>query len=219
MADTKSKDTNTAVHYQTGANMKVLELVESRQQVYVVGDSIGVGIQNAGGAPGITKGGQDTKVILGFISTLIKEHNLQNAIVILSTGASNSTFERESGESKSLDTGPIVQQVTMLKNAGAKVVLVGTGSSQSKWFTSRYGKYRVNFEKEQVNQKLASIASQTGATFLGPLEDFDPSLNNKGDGIHPYNGYKKLFQAGSAVTTTEPEKAERKTMSLSRPRN
>jgi len=184
--------------------MKILELVESLQNVYVVGDSIAVGIQKAGSAPGITQGGKDTNAILGFVSTLVEKTNLQGTVVILSSGASNSTFERETGETKKLDVSTITKQITVLKQAGAKVALVGTGSSQSKWFTNQHGKYRVNFEKEQVNQKLENIAAQTGAVFLGPLENFDPSLNTTGDGIHPYNGYKKLFQSGSSIVANKP---------------
>jgi hypothetical protein len=181
--------------------MKVIDIVEQAgKQIFVVGDSIAVGIKKAGNADGIAEGGKDSNVILGFVSTLIKQANLDGAVVILSSGASNSTFERESGESKSLDVEPIIKQITMLKRAGASVALVGTGSSTSKWFTNQYGKYRVNFEKEKVNQRLARVAQQTGATFLGPLEDYDPSLNtSRGDGIHPFNGYGKLFQAGSLI--------------------
>lgn len=181
--------------------MKVTEIVDyPARRIFVVGDSIAVGIKNAGNAEGIAVGGKDSGVILGFINELIKQNDLEGAIVILSSGASNSTFERESGESRRLDIEPIIKQITLLRRAGASVALVGTGSKQSKWFTNQYGKYRVNFEKEQVNEKLARVAQQTGATFLGPLEDFDSSLNtSRGDGIHPFNGYAKLFQAGSSI--------------------
>ena len=180
--------------------MRIVEIVDyPARRVFVVGDSIAVGIKNAGNAEGIAVAGKDSATILGFVSTLIKQADLDGAIVILSSGASNSTFERENGEGKSFDPEPVVKQITLLKRAGASVALVGTGSSQSKWFTNQYGKYRVNFEKEQVNQKLSRVAQQTGATFLGPLEDYDASLNTKGDGIHPFNGYSKLFQAGSSI--------------------
>lgn len=181
-------------------------ILESAKKVYVVGDSIAVGIKNAGNAQGIAAGGKDANVVLGMVKSLISGTNLKDAIVILSSGASNSTFERPNGETKSLNMSPINAQLEALKSAGASVALVGTGSKVSQQFTNSYGTYRVNFAKEQVNQKLASAAQTYGATFLGPLEEFDPAMSTgKGDGIHPYNGYSKLFSAGSSIaTSTKP---------------
>jgi peptidoglycan hydrolase-like protein with peptidoglycan-binding domain len=49
-----------------------------------------------------------------------------------------------------------------------------------------------------ANQKLSGIAAGAGAKFLGSLNTFDPNIA-KGDGIHPFNGYSKLFQAGSSI--------------------
>lgn len=165
-------------------------------KVYVVGDSIAVGIKDANDAHGIAVGGKDSKVVLGMVQQLIKENDVKGALVILSSGASNSTYERPDGESKTFDISPVKQQLEALKAAGAIVALVGTGSSKSRWFTNKYGKYRVNFEREGVNEKLASAAQQTGAKFLGPLENFDSGLNSgKGDGIHPYGGYKSIYLA------------------------
>lgn len=177
-------------------------LLESERKVYVVGDSIAVGIKDAGNAPGIAIGGKDATAVLGMVKKLIASTDLKGAVVILSSGASNSTYERTNGEVRSLGMGPINEQLSALRQAGAAVALVGTGSKASKYITNQYGTYRVNFAKEQVNQKLASAASSYGAQFLGPLEDFDPGINSgNGDGIHPYGGYTKLFQAGSSVAS------------------
>ena len=166
--------------------------------VYVVGDSIAVGVKNAAGAPGIAVGGKSAKEVLGMVNDLIQSNNLKGAKVIISTGASNSTYERPNGESKPLEMGDIDAQLKALKIAGAKVFVIGTGSKASPWITNRYGQYRVNFAKEDVNDKLAAAAAANGATFLGPLENFDANLNvGKGDGIHPYGGYQSIFNAVS----------------------
>ena len=165
-------------------------------KVYVVGDSIAVGIKDANDAHGIAVGGKDSKAVLGMVQQLIKENNVKGALVILSSGASNSTFDRPSGEGKAFDIDPVRQQLEALKAAGAIVALVGTGSGKSKTFTNKYGTYFVNFAKQGVNEKLASAAQATGAKFLGPLEDYDSGLNSgKGDGIHPYGGYKSIYLA------------------------
>lgn len=175
--------------------------------VYVVGDSIAVGVKNAGGAPGIAVGGKSAKEVLGMVNDLIQSNNLKGAKVIISTGASNSTYERPNGETKPLEMGDIDAQLKALKAAGANVFVVGTGSKASPWITNRYGQYRVNFAKEDVNDKLAAAASANGATFLGPLEEFDPNLNaGKGDGIHPYGGYQGIFNAVTKGKTPAPSK-------------
>ena len=183
--------------------MKVLDIIleasDKPKRIFVFGDSIAVGIKDAGGADGSAKGGENTEQVLARIEDFVssKGKALQGATVILSSGASNSTFERKSGEKKALDTTPIARQISTLKAAGASnIILVGTGSGESKWIKNKYGEYRVNFKDQQVNEKLASIASSKGAKFLGPLESFDPGMNSeKGDGIHPFGGYKKLYQS------------------------
>lgn len=185
-------------------------------KVYVVGDSIAVGIKNTNDAHGIAEGGKDTKVVLGMVQQLIKENNVKGALVILSSGASNSTYDRPTGNGKAFDIDPVRQQLDALKAAGAIVALVGTGSGKSKTFTNKYGSYYVNFAKEGVNDKLASAAQATGAKFLGPLETYDSGLNSgKGDGIHPYGGYKSIYLAAlkaagprSSGTGTSPGKSK-----------
>jgi hypothetical protein len=192
--DDSSDSTDSGSETGTGFNGKV----------YVVGDSIAVGIKNANDAHGIAVGGKDTKVVLGMVRELIKDNNVKGALVILSSGASNSTYERPSGESKDFDIDVVRQQLDALKAAGAIVALVGTGSRRSKTFTNKYGSYFVNFEKQGVNDKLASAAQSTGAKFLGPLETFDSGLNSgKGDGIHPFGGYKSIYLA--AVKAAGPK--------------
>jgi hypothetical protein len=160
--------------------------VPANAATYVIGDSIAVGIANANGLDRAgnnvwRKGGKDTRVIIGYIKRFISTGNAKGAIVILSSGASNSTYERKNGEGRNLDTSPINQQIRLLKNAGATVYLVGTGSRYSPWLTNRYGTYRVNFTKQNVNARLAEVARQEGAVFLGSLEKYGAL----GDGIHP----------------------------------
>jgi len=160
--------------------------VPANAATYVIGDSIAVGIANANGLDRAgnnvwRKGGKDTRVIIGYIKRFISTGNAKGAIVILSSGASNSTYERKNGEGRNLDTSPINQQIRLLKNAGATVYLVGTGSRSSPWLTNRYGTYRVNFAKQNVNARLAEVARQEGAIFLGSLEKYGAL----GDGIHP----------------------------------
>ena len=183
--------------------MKVFDIIceasATPAQIFVFGDSIAVGIKNAGNADGSAKGGENADQVLARIESFIasKGNALVGATAILSSGASNSIYERRSGEKKTLDTAPIAKQISSLKAAGVKsVILVGTGSGESKWITNKYGEYRVNFKDQQVNQKLASLAASSGAKFLGPLESFDPAMSSgSGDGIHPFGGYKKLYQA------------------------
>ena len=180
--------------------MKILDIIlEASNNVVIIGDSIAVGI---GGTAPYAKGGQNPTTILGYVKSFIASGKAKGAVVILSSGASNGTFERPNGEKQVLNMAPIEQQLKLLKDAGATVALVGTGSDKSKPVTNSMGTYFVNFKDQQVNQKLENAAKTYGAVFLGPLEDFDPNMNSgKGDGIHPYNGYSKLYQAGSAVAT------------------
>lgn len=192
--------------------MKVLDIIleQKSSTVFVFGDSIAVGIKNAANADGSAKGGETAAQVLARIEDFISTRGeaLVGATVILSSGASNSTFERKNGDKKNLDTAPIARQISTLKAAGAKnILLVGTGSEASKWMTNRFGEYRVNFKDQQVNDKLSSVASSAGAKFLGPLEAFDPSINSAGDGIHMSPaGYKSLYQTAvglSPATATD----------------
>lgn len=181
-------------------------LLEAKEApVYVVGDSIAVGIKNASNAEGIAVGGKNPKQVLEMVNDLINSNDLKGAIVILSSGASNATYERPNGERQSFTVGTVDAQLKALKRAGAKIFLVGTGSKKSQTFTNSLGTYFVNFERERVNDQLAAAASANGATFLGPLENFDPGLNSgKGDGIHPYGGYLSIYQAATRGVTVTP---------------
>lgn len=175
--------------------------VAAYAETHVIGDSIAVGIANANGLDRQgnnrwRKGGRDTRVILGYIDTFIATGYAKGATVILSSGASNSTFERPNGEGRKLDVEPIRRQIRKLKSAGATVFLVGTGSQHSPWLTNRYGTYRVNFASQNVNARLAEIARQEGVVFLGPLERYSPELNSIGDGIHPGpQGARQIYKS------------------------
>jgi hypothetical protein len=180
--------------------MRILDIINEAEEkkVYVIGDSIAVGIANAATLPTTyAVGGKNTQQVLGFVKDFIASGKAKDAVVILSSGASNSTYERPDGESKDLEVGPITSQIRYLKDAGAEVFLVGTGSKKSQTFSNKYGKYFVNFQGQQVNQKLADVAKAQGATFLGPLESYEPGLNSgKADGIHPGSaGSQKIYRA------------------------
>ena len=175
---------------------------EATENIAVIGDSIAVGIQSAGGvSAGKAVGGSNTKQVLGFVTDFVQSGKAKGATVILSSGAANSanvsTVDGKKFQSENL--GPVSAQIRQLKDAGAKVVLVGVASGKTppqKPTQYTNGKKWV-IDYTGMNDQLAAIASANGATFLGPLEEFDPGIS-KGDGIHPYNGYGKLFKAGSA---------------------
>jgi len=181
-------------------------------EVVIIGDSIAVGI---GGSEPYAKAGISTTEVLNRVNAFIKTGKAKGSVVILSSGASNSApVELEGGPTQPGKLDPVAQQLSALKAAGASVALVGTGSRKSVWFPpTKYtnGKrYRVDLTN--VNQQLASMASASGAKFLGPLEEFDDSMHSgKGDGVHPFRGYQKLKRAGSEIVpvkqpTTAPSK-------------
>lgn len=175
--------------------------VAAYAETHVIGDSIAVGIANANGLDRSghhrwRKGGVDTRVIIGYIDAFIATGKAKGATVILSSGASNSTYERKSGPGRDFNEGPVRIQIRKLKAAGSSVFLVGTGSKYSPWLTNRYGTYRVNFDAQNVNERLAVVAREEGAVFLGPLERYSPELNSIGDGIHPGpQGARAIYRA------------------------
>jgi hypothetical protein len=68
-------------------------------ETHVIGDSIAVGIANSSGIDRAghhvwRKGGMDTRVILGYVKKFVATGKANGATVILSSGASNSTYER-----------------------------------------------------------------------------------------------------------------------------
>jgi conjugal transfer mating pair stabilization protein TraG len=179
---------------------------EATENVAVIGDSIAVGIKSAGGvSAGKAVGGSNTKQVLGFVTDFVQSGKAKGSTVILSSGAANSanvsTVDGKKFQSENL--GPVSAQIKQLKDAGAKVVLVGVASSKTppqKPTQYTNGKQWV-IDYSGMNDQLEAIASANGASFLGPLEEFDPGIS-KGDGIHPFNGYGKLFKAGSAGAGT-----------------
>lgn len=187
---------------------------EAANNIAVIGDSIAVGIKGAGGvSAGKAVGGSNTKQVLSFVTDFVQSGKAKGCTVILSSGAANSAnVSTEDGKKfQSENLGPVSTQIKQLKDAGATVVLVGVASGKTppqKPTQYTNGKKWV-IDYSGMNAQLASIASANGATFLGPLEEFDPNIS-KGDGIHPFNGYSKLFKAGSAVTgiTLGPKDAE-----------
>lgn len=186
------------------------------KNVVVIGDSIANGIAKAGGvSTEHTNPGKDAAFVLNnLVRPFIKSGKAKGAVVILSSGAANSgKVELEDGTVIQQEKiGPVSAQISELKNAGATVALVGVASKKTPLqkptqFTKGQ---QWSIDYTGMNQRLAS----TGATkFLGPLEEFDGNIAN-GDGIHPFNGYSKLFRAGSSLTPAvkpDEEKADAET--------
>ena len=169
--------------------------VSGTNPIYVIGDSIAVGIANANGIDRAgnnrwRKGGKDPVVILRYIDNFIATGKARGAVVILSSGASNSTYERPNGTGRNIDITNIRKQIVRLKSAGSLVFLVGTGSGQSTWIHNRYGKYRVNFASQNSNGRLAALAREQDIVFLGPLENY----GRLADGIHPSGqGARRIY--------------------------
>lgn len=188
-------------------------LFEADSNVFVVGDSIAVGIKNAGKVQGSAKGGDSAEKVLAKLNAFLKSTDVKGSVIILSSGASNSakTVLEDGTVLQQTNLSAVDAQLKAIKAAGATAVLVGTGSEKSIFFPptpfSKGQKYQVDLTG--INQQLASIASANGVKFLGPLEKFDGGLNSgKGDGIHPYGGYSKLFQAGASVAPTKGAEAK-----------
>lgn len=175
--------------------------------IVVIGDSIANGIAGAGGvSKDLTDPGKNTTFILqNLVTQFAKSGKAKGATVILSSGAANSAnVTTEDGQKfQSENLGPVATQIKTLKDAGAKVMLVGVASAktplQKPTQYTKGKKWTIDYTG--MNDRLAAIAAANGATFLGPLEEFDPNIS-KGDGIHPYNGYGKLFKEGSAAAGT-----------------
>ena len=188
--------------------MKILDVIleAGDANVVVIGDSIAVGI-NGSSSP-YAEGGISTGEVLKRVNAFIASGKAKGATVILSSGASNSVpIELEGGVKKPGNggLGPVAQQLKALKDAGANVVLVGTGSEKSIAFpgTVHTGGKKYVVDLTGVNQQLDAMATSAGVKFLGPLEQFDSNMHSgKGDGIHPYSGYKQLRQAGAAASPT-----------------
>lgn len=179
-------------------------LREAKENIVVIGDSIATGIAGAGGvSKEYTNPGKNTQFVANnLVSAFVKSGDAKGAVVILSSGAANSskvtTVDGKPIQSEMF--GPIANQIKMLTDAGASVALVGVASRKTppQKPTQYTAGQQWTIDYTGVNEKLEAIASSAGATFLGPLEEFDPGIA-KGDGIHPFNGYTKLFQAGSKV--------------------
>jgi len=179
------------------------ETAPADRKVYAVGDSLGVGLKSANNIPGEATGGYTTAQVLGVIKSFVKNNDVKGAIVIVSSGASNSApVEFKDGRKQSGDLRPVDEQLKVLKAAGAIPVLIGTGSGMSNWFKGKYGEYRVNLTG--ANERLASIADSNGVKFTGPAEDLDPGFS-KGDKIHMSGtGYKNVYKKALELAGSQP---------------
>ena len=122
---------------------------------FVVGDSLGVGVQQAGKYEGRTAEGLSPQKVLGVVNGL-SDLQVKDRDVILSGGASNDPAQ----------TALVEQQVQALKDKGAKsVTLLGVGDRP---------------DIAAANATLADIAQRSGATF----RPIDPATLH-GDRVHP----------------------------------
>lgn len=207
----KIVEAETPAERRARRNKESTPATKAERKVYAVGDSLGVGLKSSNNIPGEAVGGYTTAQVLGVIKSFVKNNDVKGAIVIVSSGASNSApVEFKDGRKQSGDLRPVNDQLKVLKDAGAIPVLIGTGSGMSGWFKGKYGEYRVNLTG--ANERLASIADSNGVKFTGPAEDLDPGFD-KGDKIHMSGtGYKNVYNkalelAGSQpVTPTVPPK-------------
>lgn len=203
--------------------MRVLDiLLEANNNIAVIGDSIAVGIKGAGKASaGTAVGGSNTSKVLGFVKDFVSTGGAKGATVILSSGAANSS-KVVTADGKTIQQenfGPISTQIKLLKSAGASVALVGVASKQTPpQKPTKYTNGKTwTVDYTGVNDQLESIASANGAKFLGPLEQYDNTISQQ-DGIHPFNGYGKLFQAGSAIApSVQSEKPTAKRDATAKP--
>ena len=121
---------------------------------YVFGDSIAVGLSVRAGEKyskematklGWSKEGANPQEILGKIREFIKDKDLTNKKVLVSSGYSNGQ-----------DLGNIRNEIDVLKGAGANVYLLGVSNTFPK--------------KGEHNVTLEKIANEKGVTFLGGFD-------------------------------------------------
>jgi peptidoglycan hydrolase-like protein with peptidoglycan-binding domain len=121
---------------------------------YVFGDSIAVGLSVRAGEKyskematklGWSKEGANPQEIVGKIKEFIKDKDLTNKKVLVSSGYSNGQ-----------DLGNIRNEIDALKGAGANVYLLGVSNTFPK--------------KGEHNVTLEKIANEKGVTFLGGFD-------------------------------------------------
>lgn len=122
------------------------------------GDSIAVGVRQAGGLAGNAVGGRTSDQVLAALQA--DAEKLRGRQIILSTGASN-----DLNTNLGFQPQNIRKQLDILKGVGAKVVVLGVGSG-----VRDFGR---------VNAQLAQIAGDYGAPFTGELEE------TGGGRVHP----------------------------------
>lgn len=124
---------------------------------FVVGDSLGVGVQQVGGYEGETINSIPPQKVLDAVNGL-SDLQVKGRDVILSSGASNDPSQ----------VALVNDQVKALQDKGAKsVTLLGVGDRP---------------DIAGANATLADIAQKSGATF----RPIDPSVLS-GDRVHPRN--------------------------------
>lgn len=155
-------------------------------KVFAIGDSLAVGIKDTNGIKGDAQGGISCSAVLAKIKSFTQSNDVSGSIVIVGTGAPNSPGEIDS---------VVPKQIALLKSKGATPVIIGAGPGG--------GTSKVN--TAGINEKLASISSQAGVKFTGPLIDMFPDIMKMDPamGLHlSPQAYKKLYQ--SIVNSTTP---------------
>ena len=150
-----------------------------------IGDSVARGLagqQGDGTAKDAQMVGRSSKQTLEYLKTLSKE-SLKDKTIRLSSGILNSPD----------DISSVEQQLKYLKEAGARVQLVGAPSNNPKY--------------APLNDKLKTLASQYGASFMG-------GYTAGSDQLHPadYAGMRTKYDA----VTPKPEDAKTEPSKMAR---
>ena len=140
----------------------------------VMGDSLGVGMMQSGGLPGIAQGSVPPGVVRDRINAL-PDGALGGKQVVISTGLSNSGTPQQ----RQADLAVVQQQVDAARAKGAaSVVLAGVGDARF----------------PGINAGIADIAQRNNVAFTGPAPVADAA------GVHPGpNGYRAMLAAAPGV--------------------
>lgn len=144
------------------------------------GDSIANGYRNQNKALGDTLDGASPIAVLGQLQKALKQNPnaLRGQNIVLSSGYSNNVG----------DTRSIEQQLSLLKNAGANVQLLGVAN--------QYNKYNQN--GTAMNTNLQNLAGKYGVSFLG---GFDAG----NDLVHP-KSYRDNYGGKFATSGSAPQR-------------
>lgn len=152
------------------------------------GDSIANGYRNQNKALGDTLDGASPIAVLGQLQKALKQNPnaLRGQNIVLSSGYSNNVS----------DTRSIEQQLSLLKNAGANVQLLGVAN--------QYNKFNQN--GSAMNTNLQNLAGKYGVSFLG---GFDAG----NDLVHP-KSYRDNYGGKFATSSSAPQRTDSRPQAL-----